>query len=69
VSVNETKAETKIVIDKVIANSRNSLPMMPPMRRSGIRTAISEMLIETMVNATSREPFKAAARGSSPASI
>jgi hypothetical protein len=36
--------------------------MMPPISSSGMRTAIREMLIETMVKAISREPLSAAAK-------
>ena len=58
VSVSETKADTTIAIDSVTANSRNSRPMMPPISSSGISTAISEMLIEMIVKAISREPVQ-----------
>ena len=68
VNVSDTMADTAIVIDSVTANSRNSRPTMPPISKSGINTAISETLIDTMVNAISREPFNAAASGSSPSS-
>jgi multidrug efflux pump subunit AcrB len=40
--------------------------MMPPIKRSGISTAISETLIEMMVKVISRAPRSAAARGCSP---
>ena len=35
--------------DTVTANSRNSLPMMPPMKSSGMKTAISEKVIDMIV--------------------
>jgi hypothetical protein len=40
-SVSETSAETAIEAVTVSANSRNILPMMPPMSRSGMNTATS----------------------------
>jgi len=52
----------------VTANSRNSRPMMPLMNRSGMNTAISENVIDTIVKAISREPASAASRGVMPAS-
>ena len=66
VSVSETTSETNIAIASVTANSRNSRPMMPPIRSSGIRTAINETLIETMVKPISLAPLNAAAIGRSP---
>ena len=51
------------------ANSRNSLPRMPPRNSTGIKTATSETVIETIVNPISREPFRAACIASSPSSI
>ncbi len=69
VSVNETIAETRIVKLKVTANSRNSRPTISPMNSSGISTAISETLNETMVKPICSEPFRAAGSGGSPSSI
>ena len=40
----------------VMENSRSSRPMIPPMNSTGMKTATSEMVIETMVNPTSRAP-------------
>ena len=42
--------------------------MTPPIRSSGISTATSETLIETMVKPISLAPLKAAASGRSPCS-
>ena len=42
----------------VTANSRNSRPTMPPMNRTGMNTAASERVMETMVKPISREPFE-----------
>ena len=69
VSVSDTNIETKIVIASTTANSRNRRPMMPPISSSGISTATSEMLIDTMVKPISFEPLKAAAIGDSPSSM
>jgi len=55
-------------IEITIANSRNSRPTMPPIRRIGMNTAISEMLIESTVKPTSLAPFKAASNGDIPSS-
>ena len=69
VSVSDTKAETAIAAVTVMANSRNSLPMIPPMSNSGMNTATSEMLIESTVKPISREPFSAASSGAMPSSM
>src|SRR5436305_1312133 len=42
VSVSDTKPETMIATEMVTANSRNTRPTMPPIRRTGINTAMSE---------------------------
>ena len=49
VSVSATNADTAIVIVTVMANSRNIRPTMPPMSRSGMKTATSDRLIDTIV--------------------
>ena len=61
-SVSDTKADTAIVIVTVIANSRNSRPMMPPISSSGMNTATSEMLMDMMVKPISLEPLSAASQ-------
>src|SRR5271157_1963448 len=58
--------DTTMAVDSVIANSRNSLPTIPLMRRIGINTAISDMVIDRMVNPISREPSRAAFIGAMP---
>ena len=63
VRVSETKAETTTATLTVIANSRNSRPMMPPMNSSGMNTAISEKVIETMVKPICPAPLIAASNG------
>ncbi len=69
VSVSETSADTRIVTETVMANSRNSRPTMPLISSSGMNTAIRLMLIETMVKPISDAPFSAASNGFSPSSI
>ena len=68
-SVSETKAEIAIEAVTVTANSRNTRPMIPPMSRSGMNTATSEMLIDITVKAISPDPFSAASNGAMPSSI
>ena len=48
--------ETTMAVERVIANSRNKRPTIPAMRRMGIKTAISDRLIERMVNPISLDP-------------
>ncbi len=66
--MSETKPETRIATAIVTANSRKSLPMIPPMKRSGMKTAASEIVIERIVNPISFVPFSAASNGFSPIS-
>ena len=68
VVLSDTHRETTMATLNVIANSRNSLPMIPPISSRGMNTAISEMLIDNTVNPISRDPFIAAASGDSPSS-
>ena len=68
VVVSDTHRETTMATLNVIANSRNSLPMIPPISKRGMNTAISEVLIDNTVNPISRDPFIAAASGDSPSS-
>ena len=51
------------------ANSRNTRPTMPPISSTGMNTAISEKVIDTMVKPISREPFSAASKGRMPPSM
>ena len=69
VRVSETSIETRIVTDTVIPNSRNSRPTIPPIRNSGMNTAMSERLIDTIVKPISPAPLIAASIGLSPSSI
>ncbi len=69
VSDRETKPEMRIATMMVTANSRNSRPMMPPRKRMGMKTAVSERVMETMVKPTSLAPSTAAAKGALPISM
>ena len=61
VVVRETTMETRMAVESTTANSRKSRPTMPPIMRMGIKTAISDMLMEKTVNPISRAPRKLAA--------
>ena len=50
VVVNEMTMETIIAVESVTANSRNRRPTIPAIISRGIKTAMSEMLMETTVN-------------------
>ena len=64
----EIAAEIRMVALKVMANSRNSRPVMSPMNSSGMSTAISDTVSDMMVKPICSAPFKAAASGDSPCS-
>src|SRR5450830_1802459 len=68
VVVSEITKDTMTATDMVTANSRNSLPMSPPIMSKGINTATSEILMETTVDDTSREPIIAASTAEAPCS-
>ena len=53
---------------RVTANSRKSLPTMPPINRMGMKTAMSDVLMERTVKPISLEPFIAASKGFMPIS-
>jgi len=52
----------------VMANSWNSRPTTPPMKKTGRNTAASEMVMDTMVKPISLEPSMAARSGVLPIS-
>ena len=60
VVVSDTTIDTRIAADSTTANSRNRRPTMPPINRIGMKTAISDRLIETTVKPISRAPSSAA---------
>ena len=68
VSVNATRPDTRIATLIVIANSRKSRPMIPPMNISGMNTAESESIIDNTVKPTSSAPSSDAWRGDFPIS-
>ena len=68
VVVSEMARDTRIATESVTANSRNNRPTIPPIIRIGMKTATSEMLIESTVNPISLAPFNAASIGRIPAS-
>ena len=67
--VSEIRAETSTARPTITANSRNSRPITPGMKKIGMNTATSEIEIEMMVKPTSRAPMRAAAIGFLPISI
>ena len=68
VAVSEMTMDTAIAIDSVTANSRKSRPTIPPIRRIGMNTAMSETLIVRTVKPISLAPTSAASRGVFPSS-
>ncbi len=69
VAVSDTIIEMTMAIVSVTANSRNRRPTMPPIIRMGMKTAINDRLIETMVKPTSRAPSSAASTRGMPFSM
>ena len=55
--VMDTSPEMRTATQMVTANSLNSRPRMPAMNRTGMNTAASDKVMETMVNPTSFDPF------------
>ena len=66
VVVSETTSEMTMATESVTANSRNSRPTMPPISRMGMKTATSEMLMESTVKPISLAPCRAASIGGMP---
>ena len=69
VAVREITIEIAIATDRITANSRKRRPTIPLIIRIGMKTAISEMLIESTVNPISWEPLSAACIGFMPPSM
>jgi hypothetical protein len=65
----ETNPDTRIATPIVTANSWKSRPTIPPMKRTGMKTAASEIVIERIVKPISLEPLSAASNGFSPRSM
>ncbi len=57
VRMSETTPDIRIATLTVTANSRNSRPIRPPISSSGMNTAVSDRVIETMVKPISCEPI------------
>ena len=68
VVVNEMIMEKATATLKVIANSRNMRPRIPPISKMGMNTAMSDVLMERTVNPISRAPRKAASWADNPCS-
>ena len=68
VRVSETIADTAMAAHSTTVNSRKNRPIMPLANSSGMNTAISEAVIDTIVKPISRAPASAACKRDSPAS-
>ena len=69
VRVRETAPEISIETVIVTANSCNILPSIPAIKRTGMKTATSESVMEMIVKPISFEPLNAASIGFSPCSM
>jgi hypothetical protein len=67
--VSDTSADTSTARPTMTANSWNSRPITPGMKKIGMNTATSEIEIEMMVKPISREPTSAAWKGFLPISM
>ena len=67
-SDSDTNPDTSTAAMMVIANSCSSRPSTPPMNSTGMNTAASESVIDTMVKPTSRAPSRVACIGVLPIS-
>ena len=56
VVVSEMTIDTRMAVDSVMANSRNKRPTMPPISKMGMKTAISDTLMEKTVKPISFAP-------------
>jgi hypothetical protein len=68
VSVTDTTPEMRMAAVIVTANSRKRRPRMPPMKRMGMNTAASDVVIVMIVKPISFDPVSAASSGVSPRS-
>ncbi len=66
--MSESTADTPMAMLSVTANSRKSRPTMPPMKSSGMSTATSDTVRDTIVKPICFAPLSAASKGGSPAS-
>ena len=65
----DTTMDTRMADDSTTANSRNSLPTMPPMSKMGMNTAMSDRLMDTTVKPISRAPSSDACNAVLPRSM
>ena len=65
----EMKPDTRMATLIVTANSCSSRPTTPPMKSTGMNTAMRARVIARIVNATSCEPSYAARMGDLPISM
>ena len=63
VVVSEMTMETRMAVERVTANSRKSRPTMPPISRMGMKTAISDMLMEKTVKPISLRALERGGEG------
>ncbi len=56
VSVSDTMPEIRMAIEMTMPNSLNIRPTTPPMNSTGMNTATSDSVIDTMVKPTSLSP-------------
>jgi len=68
VVVSDRTSEITMAVESTTANSRNRRPTMPPIKRIGRNTAISERLMDRTVNEISFAPRSAASMGGTPCS-
>ena len=69
VAVSDTISDMAIEAERTTANSRKRRPIMPGIMRIGMKTAMSEMLIERTVKPISAAPRRAASIGFKPFSM
>src|SRR5258708_31680016 len=69
VAVRETNSETMMATLRVTANSRSKRPMMVGKNKMGMKTAMSEALMERTVKPISFAPSMVAAKGFMPPSM
>jgi len=69
VRLSETTPEMIMAAMMTTANSWNSLPMMPLMKSTGMKTAARESVMERMVKPISRPPSMAASMRDCPISM
>jgi hypothetical protein len=69
VNVSETSPDMRIAMLTVTANSRNRRPIKPPISSNGMKTAVNDRVMDTIVKPTSRDPTSAASSGRLPPSI